>query len=296
MAYNQNRIYRVFQLIKLMRTPPYRTKEQLAASIGCTLRSIYRYLELLEDLGFELQSDGEGRMQVVGGTLPEGLTMQETAFLIQLLQSAAPGHPMGLAILEKLQLEESGRQVSAGQIASASKARTMEQCGEAIANRKQLTLVGYASAHSGDIRDRLVEPVNFTEDFQHLSAFEVASGMMKLFKIDRITDAVVMPDSFAHAQSHVSVQSDCFGFAWRADQDARAVHLQLTLRAGLVLREEYPRAAEHLTETKDGMVFHAAVADYRAPGRFVRGWAGEVTALGDEGLLAHLAAESAAEA
>lgn len=290
MEFNQNRIHRVFQLIKMMKTPPFRTKEQLATSLGCTVRSVYRYMHLLENLGFEVRPDEEGRLMLEGGDLHGGLTPSEVDFCVQILKASAADHPVAESIIRKLR--GNGEQTSAPQaIAEASKARVLEQCTQAIARRRQLVLVAYASANTGSIRDRLVEPVNFTHNYRSLSAFEVSTGEMKLFKLDRVADAVLTDHSFAHANQHTNVQADAFGFAWRADQPARAISMRLTLRAGLVLKEEYPLTADHLIPLPegDGFEIQVPVADYRAPRRFLLGWGNDVEPTGDAGFLDFIA-------
>jgi len=295
MEFNQNRIHRIFQLIRLMKVPPFRTKEQLGESVGCTVRSIYRYIHLLEDLGFVVKDDLEGRLWLEGGDVHGGLTPNEIEFVVQILTASAPNHALATSIVRKLSAEEQTDTTSES-IAEASHMRVLEQCTAAIENRLQLVLVGYASAHSGSIRDRLVEPVSFVHNYQSLSAFEVISGQMKLFKLHRVADAVMTTQPFEHENAHLQMQTDCFGFAWRADQPARFIEMHLSLRAGLVLQEEHPRTKDYISPSSDaeGFDIRVPVADYRAPGRFVKGWgAADAVARGDEGFLAFLVSKPA---
>ena len=94
------------------------------------------------------------------------------------------------------------------------------------------------------------------------------------------------------------MQTDCFGFAWRADQPARFIEMHLSLRAGLVLQEEHPRTKDYISPSSvaEGFDIRVPVADYRAPGRFVKGWgAADAVARGDEGFLAFLASTPAGD-
>ena len=55
--YNQHRIYRVFQLINQLQAGPAKSSGSLAKMLGVTVRSVYRYLDLLEQLGFRVEKD-----------------------------------------------------------------------------------------------------------------------------------------------------------------------------------------------------------------------------------------------
>lgn len=286
MEFNQNRIHRVFQLIKLLKSRPLRTKEQLAESVGCTVRSIYRYFHLLEDLGFKVRTNSSGQVYIASEERPAGLTARESEFIAQILSTTAANHPMTGSIIRKVRGQDDDYTTS-GQIAQANATRILEKCTDAMSERRQLVLLGYASAHSESVKDRLVEPVNFTDNYRSLGAYEVETGAMKLFKLDRVTDAFVSDKAFSYEAHHVPMHADCFGFAFRSDMPARSVHCRLSLRAGLVLKDEYPDTLVHLVPLPDaaGYEFKAPVADFRAPKRFIQGWGPEVEVLGDEDFL-----------
>ena len=289
MEFNQNRIHRVFQLIRLLKSRPLRTKEQLAESVGCTVRSIYRYFHLLEDLGFNVRTNSSGQVYIATEELPSGLTARESEFIAQVLSTTATNHPMTGSIIRKIRGQDDDYTTS-GQIAQANATRILEKCTDALGDRRQLVLLGYASAHSESVKDRLVEPVNFTDNYRSLGAYEVETGAMKLFKLDRVTDAYVTDRAFSYEAHHVPMHADCFGFAFRADMPARSVHCRLSLRAGLVLKDEYPDTLVHLVSLPGaaGYQFNAPVADFRAPKRFIQGWGADVEVLGDEEFLAFM--------
>jgi hypothetical protein len=54
------------------------------------------------------------------------------------------------------------------------------------------------------------------------------------------------------------------------------VTLELTLRAYLLLREEYPLALPYLEKEEDHYVFHGPVANYEGVGRFTLGLIDEI--------------------
>ena len=63
--YNQHRIYRVFQLISQLKAGPAKSPGSLAKMLGVTVRSVYRYLDLLEQSGFQVEKDAHGKFFLV---------------------------------------------------------------------------------------------------------------------------------------------------------------------------------------------------------------------------------------
>ena len=55
--HNQHRILRVLQLIAILQKEPAKSIRNLATLIDNTERTIYRYLDLIKALGFDLQRD-----------------------------------------------------------------------------------------------------------------------------------------------------------------------------------------------------------------------------------------------
>ena len=64
--FNQNKILRVFQLISLLKKQPTKSIKFLSGVLGSTDRTIYRYFDLIKELGFDLQRDGFNRYFIVG--------------------------------------------------------------------------------------------------------------------------------------------------------------------------------------------------------------------------------------
>ena len=55
----QQKLLRLFKLIRLLKQRPGKTIHQLAQSLGITVRTMYRYLVLLEEVGYEIDKKGE---------------------------------------------------------------------------------------------------------------------------------------------------------------------------------------------------------------------------------------------
>ena len=59
--FNQNRIYRVFELINFLKARPSKGMKTLVSLLDISERSVYRYLDLLAELGIKVLKDDENR-------------------------------------------------------------------------------------------------------------------------------------------------------------------------------------------------------------------------------------------
>jgi proteasome accessory factor C len=85
---------------------------------------------------------------------------------------------------------------------------------EALDSKTQVILKGYQSANSNTIQDRLVEPLSFINNYSMLSVFELSSGEIKTFKIERIhnVELIHTPRTYTGNVSMVS-KLDPFGMS-----------------------------------------------------------------------------------
>ena len=61
---NQHKILRVLQLITYLQESPHKTINQLASFLDSTERTVYRYLDLLRECGFDLHKDHNQRYYI----------------------------------------------------------------------------------------------------------------------------------------------------------------------------------------------------------------------------------------
>ena len=67
---------------------------------------------------------------------------------------------------------------------------------EAMEGKCQVKLVGYALSHSGVVRDRWVEPFDFTTDYNQVWCYDLEGGRNKLFKTMRIGRVEVLQEGW----------------------------------------------------------------------------------------------------
>lgn len=294
---NQQRILRVLKLVRYLRGEPAKSIKQIAHHLKTSERTVYRYFEMLKDLGFELHRDPtNNRFKIVGShqdLLP--FTPQENQFMAQVIRSAAMNHPLAESVLSKLEVEDPQQAKGAGLNGSlhlGHLGHLIEVISTAIEEGRQIRLVSYASAHSQTIDDRVVEPVCFTEQYRSLSAFEPASMSNKYFNIERMGDVEILDQRIQHRDLHRYFKPDVFGF--QGEEPTKGVEMELSLRGMLLLREQYPASAAQLspiaTESQGGPTyrFNARVQDYRAPAAFALRLPEEVRVLGSKEFLAYL--------
>ncbi len=278
----QQKILRVFQLISLLKGGG-RTIDQLARQIQASERTVYRYFRLLEELGFIIDQDFHGKYFIhrEEGEDPEDrFTLEEVSILRQLIQSGAAGHPLKGSLLKKLALHSEAKELPE-QFLKLRVARMFRALSEARENKRQVILKHYHSANSQDITDRLVEPFQFGEGFQSVLALDVKDKQCKYFKLERIGEVVVLDKPFKYEKLHQRHHTDIFGITGRKET---WVTLQLSLRAYVLLREEFPLSLPYLEKEEDEngrkYIFHGPVLNYKGVGRFVMGLADEIKIIG----------------
>lgn len=246
--FNQNRIYRVFRLINLLKSSPSKSIKRLSESMEVSERSLYRYLELLHEVGFDIQKDTLNRYYLKHDHI-ESFTKEEADYISQSIALNQKSNPLTKSIRTKLVLLDEMNVVS-NEVVASHYSKVISKLQEALETKSQVILSKYQSASTESVSDRLVEPVGFSSDFDSITAFEVESGINKFFKIERIGDVQILDISFEHLDKHESLVSDIFGFNDTGDR--HYVRLQLSMRAMLWLKDDYPLSVSFMKEEAGG--------------------------------------------
>ncbi|RMG72646.1 MAG: WYL domain-containing protein [Bacteroidetes bacterium] len=282
----QQKMLRIFRLIRLLNRQPGQTVLHLARLLEITPRSVYRYLDLLEELGYAVDRDMEGRFFIFSETTEDHLPrleVEEVQQLGELLQNHLPDSEGRAALLRKLYAHSDFNHL-AGELVDAHTGQVFRALGEALTLQVQVRLLGYQSPSSGQVSDRLVEPMGFTTDCRHLLAYEPASEMVKQFKLDRI-EGVERLESPRKYHGIVD-QPDVFGMSGEQEHE---VILNLSLRAYRLLVEEFPRTRAQISKQKGSWPYQyqGTVRAWQGVGRFVLGLPGEIYIVLPEALRAY---------
>jgi predicted DNA-binding transcriptional regulator YafY len=286
---NQHKILRVLQLISLLKSGPPKSISHLKGVLDSSERTVYRYLDLLEAVGFVVHRDAENRVSIDpgGSGKPELVfSSEEARFVRDLVVSSGRKSKLTDSVLQKLHVN-SDIEVGSTLLLRARLGTMVRQLSEAIRLKKQVVLKKYHSANSNEISDRLVEPIRFTENYQSLAAYEVATGKNKYFNLERITNVSVSKKEQRYAHKHRFSPPDVFGFSDNGNR--HTIDLSLSLRASVILQEEYPQTAPLIKKEKRNYRFRANVYDLKPVTRFVLGFYGEVKVNGSAPFKRHVA-------
>lgn len=284
--FNQHKIYRVLQLITLLQKKPSKSIRFMANFLECTERTTYRYIDLLKQLGFDLQKDEHNKFFILSNKeTDEYFSNEEAGYLIEMIKTVGKENKLQEAVLKKIYLKsEVARQ--ANSLFKAHLSKLVEKLNNGIANDKNVLLKQYHSVNSNKISDRLVEPFQFTENYNAVCAFEVTSKQNKYFNLERIIDVEVLEEFQQNQEFHQAEITDVFGFTERNGEKFE-VELQLSLRAFILFKEANASLEKHITKIEDSNLYLLKV-DVNNPKPIVsliRGFKDEITIKGSKEFL-----------
>ena len=290
---DQPKVERLLRLMKLMTGNVNYTVNDLAERLGTTYRSIYRYIETFKDAGFVVHKL-DGGVYKLGKESPYfkdisqlvHFTDEEAHIVNRLIDGLDDTNMLKQNLRKKLTSVYNCTAV-ANCIVKGANAQNVNHLVEAITEHRQVVLKGYASSHTGVVRDRVVEPFGFTTNYVQVWCYEPESGMNKLFKTARIGSVEILSEEWQHAEDHNRGYIDIFrmtGF------ELQRVKLELGMLARNLLVEEYPLAERDITPLGDGCwLLDTEVCNYVGVGRFVMGLMDDIRIVGSPEFEAYIA-------
>ena len=290
---DQPKVERLLRLMKLMTGNVNYTVNDLAERLGTTYRSIYRYIETFKDAGFVVHKL-DGGVYKLGKESPYfkdisqlvHFTDEEAHIVNRLIDGLDDTNMLKQNLRKKLTSVYNCTAV-ANCIVKGANAQNVNHLVEAITEHRQVVLKGYASSHTGVVRDRVVEPFGFTTNYVQVWCYEPESGMNKLFKTARIGSVEILSEEWQHAEGHNRGYIDIFrmtGF------ELQRVKLELGMLARNLLVEEYPLAERDINPLGDGRwLLDTEVCNYVGVGRFVMGLMDDIRIVGSPEFEAYIA-------
>ena len=156
---------------------------------------------------------------------------------------------------------------------TSKNAANVQALGNAMKDRKTVILKDYSSSSSGTVRDRVVEPFEFTNNHIEIWAYDCEKKDVRLFKIARIGWVDILPIDWQHGDEHDKGYLDAFRMQGKTQTHVR---LEMILRARNLLCEEFPLAIPDVTEKDGKFIFDSMVTHMEGVGRFVIGLAAYV--------------------
>ena len=278
--------------MRLMSGNSYFTIDELAQKLETSYRSIYRYIDTFKEVGFAVEKIHGNVYRLVKMPSPFKdisklvyFSDEEARILCSLIENLDSTNALKHSLYKKLAAIydlTSIREFTG----SKSNAGCIQALGNAMEEKKKVVLKNYASANSGEVRDRRVEPFGFTNNHLEVWAYDCEKEDCRLFKITRIDWVDILTENWSHEGKHHRKTIDAFHMC---SDGSIPVKFELSLRAKSLLLEEFPLAEEGLRE-KDGKWFYeGTVGRLEGVGRFCIGLAGDVKVKDSPELEAYIA-------
>ncbi len=280
--------YRILRFILFLSNSYPKTKGECNSFLEIKDSAFYSYCRLLKDTGFNLCiKEGkyfidysEQNFQVLQNILH--FSEEETYLLSQTIDQLTEKSAGTFRLKNKL-VAFLNQDKAVESYLRKEKSVNVQILQKAIKQKKQVLLVNYSSGNSETVKNRLVEPFEFKDDFNLIWAFDTELKQNRQFKICRIQDIIESPISWEYENQHRSKPIDIFRNTGELNKN---IELYLNLKAQNLLIEEYPLAERFLTQVKPTRyVLKAPVAKYEGPARFVMGLAENIDIKGDRGFI-----------
>lgn len=290
--YNQmqlvNKTHRLLRLILFLSGSYPKTKKECLDFVEIQSSAFHNYLIELKSIGFNLiQKDGKYWVEPEdkGGHLLSNLLhfSEEEAYVLAKSIDSIEDHTQTAQKLKQKLVAFLNLDQAIEAYLKKEKPAIVLAINSAIKNKKQILFENYASGNSQTVRNRMVEPFAFKDDFNLVWAFDTELNKNRQFKICRIQNVVESLIDWQYTQHHQSLPVDVFRNTGELNKH---VEFEMNLRARNLLTEEYPLAEKHIsTKDENQFIFDAQVAKYEGPARFVLGIAEDVKLKGDEDFL-----------
>jgi predicted DNA-binding transcriptional regulator YafY len=287
----ETKTHRLLRLIMYLSNSCSKTKEECAEFLGIKGSAFYNYRNVLLETGFDLrQKDGKYWIeysdqdhQVLRNVLH--FSEEETWLLSRCIDLLEENPGKATRLKQKLASFLSQDKAIEAYIRK-EKSAIVQSLRKAQKEKKQILLINYSSGNSQTVKNRLVEPFEFKDDFNLVWAYEPALKQNRQFKICRIEDVQESPIAWEYERSHRSKPVDIFRNTGDLDKQVECL---LSLKAKNLLIEEYPLSERFLTKLSETQfILKAPVAKYEGPGRFVLGLRGDIEPQGDDEFLEYL--------
>lgn len=286
-AFGQPQIERAFSLLRRLVSGIYYTREELQEGLCISRSTFMRYIHTLRAAGFDVECLPGGRYRIA--RVAECLTdfsqivhfSREEAFLIdQAIDCVCPTNRMKANLKNKLLSIYHTTPLHRYSLCKDN-GEIIDAITEGIQNHECVLFSSYCSSNSGDIRDRIVEPIEFTADCRNVVCMDLECGMVKLFSPYRMKSATRLEKRWTHTKDHAVPETDIFDMS--GDRSI-GVRLLMKARARNLMEEEWPKSVPYIMDQGNGSwMLNTRVCSVKGIGRFVLGLPDDVEILeGDE--------------
>ena len=284
---DQAKFQKMLEVLLLMDCQYGRTITELSERFEISQRTVYRYLDTFKQVGFVIENtNGYFKIDKENTTVQEishllHFSEEEAFILSKAIHSIEDSDELKSKLVKKLySLYDFDRVIHA--ISKKEESENIYTLLQAIKQQKQVVLQSYKSGNSKNIRDRIVEPIDFTINYTGVWCYDTEDGVNKVFKTSRIKQVQLLGSFYNHKPKHKKGMIDIFRMQ---SFEPIAIILELSLVAYNLIIEEYPLSEKYISKVTDNLYrLECEVGNFLGVGRFVLGLPGEIQIIASEAL------------
>jgi predicted DNA-binding transcriptional regulator YafY len=284
---DQAKFQKMLEVLLLLDCQYGRTITELSERFEISQRTVYRYLDTFKQVGFVIENTN-GYFKID----KENTTVQEISHLLHFSEEEAFILSKAIHIIEDTDdfksklvkklysLYDFDRVIHA--ISKKEESENIYTLLQAIKQQKQVVLQSYKSGNSKNIRDRIVEPIDFTINYTGVWCYDTEDGVNKVFKASRIKHVQLLESFYNYKPKHKKGIIDIFRMQ---SFEPSAIILELSLVAYNLIIEEYPLSEKYISKVTDNLYrLECEVGNLMGVGRFLLGLPGEIKIIKSEAL------------
>lgn len=276
---DQAKFQKMLEVLLLLDSDGGRTIPELSERFDISQRTVYRYFDTFKQVGFVIENaNGYFKIDKTNTTAADisellHFTEEEAFILGKAIHSIENTTPEKDNLVKKLySLYDFDRVIHA--IAKKEETESIYNLIQSIKYQKQVILKSYKSGNSKNIRDRIVEPIDFTLNYTGVWCFDTEDEINKTFKTARIKEVIISDDNWQFKEQHQKGIIDIFRMQ---SFEPTSVQLELSLVAYNLLIEEYPLAEKYIQKKSNNTyILTTDVGSFLGVGRFVLGLPDEI--------------------
>lgn len=273
----QPKLKRLLEMMEALR-PPGITLKRFAENFDVSKRTAERYIKLFEEANLFCDKDAAGRyflFEAFSEGVNVRLSAEEAVLISDLLDSATPDNPLSAIIQTKLYFRSNAGSLVKNQFRHRVPT-VVQNLLQAMHNNRQVELNTYYSAISGQELVRVLDPLEFTDNFRYLLAYEEKAQRIVNIKVDRIAEVSIREQRCKKKPDDIK-GVDIFHIA--ANDEVHQVSILLNSLAHRLMLEEYPQSEQCIEPSENPdypFRLRTVVYNFLPLGRFCLGLPGAI--------------------
>lgn len=269
---------KTLEMLMWLDTPYGRNISDIVNHFGFSERTAFRYINTFREAGFVITNlngyyriDKERTNYKISDLLH--FSDEEAFILEQAIDTIDSTNKYKDRLKQKLYSLYDFDRV-AKSITTGTESKNVLALKKAMEEKKQVILRNYKSGHGSSIRDRRVEPVDFTYHYSAIWAFDTGDKQNKLFRTSRIQSVEILTTPYQFTEKHKPGKVDIFRIS---SFESIPLKLKMNLRACNLLVEEYPMSEKYINQINNNeYLLETEVGSLDGVGRFVMGLPGDI--------------------